>query len=212
MLYVHGTKDNANKKTIMTIISAAITLFLIMDPLGNIPIFLSVLDQVPPKKRRWIILRELLIALGVLVAFLFFGQHIMSGMMISGPALSIAGGVILFLIAIRMIFPGPRSLQNDEDSEDPFIVPLAIPFIAGPSAMAMVILFATREPDRIMEWLAALLIAWSIGGLILFYSDFLRKILKARGLRALARLMGMVLTTMAVQMLLNGLKEFFTSI
>ena len=192
----------------MTIITATITLFLIMDPLGNIPIFLSVLKGVDQRRRRFIILRETFIALVILVAFLFWGQYILHGMQISMPALSIAGGIILFLIAIKMIFP-----NHDEDKPkhlgEPFIVPLAVPMIAGPSTMAMVMLMATREPAKIWEWAMALLIAWSVSTILLLCGEFLRKILGTQGLLAVERLMGMILTTMSVQMFLTGIATFF---
>ena len=140
-------------------------LFLVMDPFGNIPVFLSVLSHVSPEKRGKIIIRELMIALLFLIFFLFFGKFILAGMHITEPALGIAGGTILFLIAIKMIFPASNSsFVNDDDGQgDPLIVPLAVPMVAGPSSMAMVILLSTQYPDQLLTWLGALLIAWSIG-------------------------------------------------
>ena len=197
----------------MTIYSAAIMLFLVMDPFGNIPIFLSVLSHVDPARRSKIIIRELLIALIFLIFFLFFGKFILSGMHITEPALGIAGGTILFLIAIKMIFPASNStFVNDDDRDgDPLIVPLAVPMVAGPSSMAMVILLSTQYPDQQLSWLAALIISWSLGFIILILSEKLSKIVGKRTLKAIERLMGMILTTMAVQMLLTGLKTFMAS-
>ncbi len=192
----------------MTLYSAAITLILVMDPLGNIPLFLSVLNQVSPQKRKKIILRESIIAFIILAFFLFFGQIILEGMQISEPALQIAGGIILFLIAIRMIFPHHDEEAKARQMTDPFIVPLAVPLIAGPSTMAMVMLFANQAPDQMLHWFAALAIASFISTIILLFADLLRKILGERGLIALERLMGMILTTMAVQMFLTGLGKF----
>ena len=191
----------------MTLYSAAITLILVMDPLGNIPLFLSVLSHVNPKKRKRIILRETFIAFIILTLFLFFGQYILEGMHISQPALQIAGGIILFLIAIRMIFPHHEESKTRQLGE-PFIVPLAVPLVAGPSTMAMVMLLANQAPHDIWRWFAALFIAWLLSTIILVFADFLRKILGERGLTAIERLMGMILTTMAVQMLLSGLEQF----
>ncbi|MEA1911124.1 MAG: MarC family protein [Spirochaetota bacterium] len=198
----------------MTIYSAAIMLFLVMDPFGNIPIFLSVLSHVDQAKRSKIIIRELLIALIFLIFFLFFGKFILSGMHITEPALGIAGGTILFLIAIKMIFPASNSaFINDEDRDgDPLIVPLAVPMVAGPSSMAMVILLSTQYPNQQMSWLAALLLSWSLGFTILILSEKLSKIVGKRTLKAIERLMGMILTTMAVQMLLTGIKTFRASV
>ena len=191
----------------MTLYSATITLILIMDPLGNIPLFLSVLNKVDPKRRQKIILRETFIALIILTLFLFFGQYILDGMHISPPALAISGGIILFLISIRMIFP-----HNDEDKTrdlgEPFIVPLAVPLIAGPSTMTMVILMAEQAPYDLPIWFVALFSAWFISTVILMFAEHLRKILGERGLIAIERLMGMILTTMSVQMFLSGLSQF----
>lgn len=198
----------------MTIYSAAIMLILVMDPFGNIPIFLSVLSHVKPEKRRKIIIRELLIALLFLTFFLFFGKYILSGMHITEPALGIAGGTILFLIAIKMIFPSSNSsyIGDKESQEDPLIVPLAVPMVAGPSAMAIVILLSTQYPDRLLTWFGALLIAWSIGFVILLLSENISRIVGRRTLKAIERLMGMILTTMSIQMLLTGIKTFIDSV
>lgn len=191
-----------------SMLSAAVLLFLVMDPLGNIPTFLVALRHVEADRQRVVIVRELLIALGVLVGFLFGGQYVLTVFHISEPSLSIAGGVILFLIALRMIFPGPDTHSGDGAEGDPFIVPLAIPYVAGPSTMATVMLLVTREPARWVEWLGALGIAWLATAVILYFAADLRRLLGRRGLTALERLMGMILTAVAVQMGLTGIGEF----
>lgn len=193
----------------MNIYAATITLVLVMDPLGNIPMFLSVLNSVDVKRRKLITLRETFIAFVILLLFLFFGKYILASMNISGPALSIAGGIILFLIAIRMIFPHEEHAKRNHQFTEPFIVPLAIPLVAGPSAMAFVMLLANQAPKEIWLWALALFISYLICTVILVFADFLRKILGERGLIAIERLMGMILTTMAVQMFLSGISEFF---
>lgn len=191
----------------MTLYSATITLLLVMDPLGNVPLFLSVLNNVNPKRRQRIILRETFIAFIILALFLFFGQYILEGMHISEPALQIAGGIILFLIAIRMIFPQHGQEERGPIDSEPLIVPLAIPLIAGPSTMTMVMLLANQAPYDMSRWFIALTIAWLITTVILVFADSLRKILGDRGLTAIERLMGMILTTMAVQMFLSGFEK-----
>ncbi len=196
----------------MTLISAATTLFLILDPMGNVPIFLSVLDKVEPERRRKVLIRELLIAFVILNLFLFFGRYILSAMHISEPALSFSGGILLFLIAIRMIFPRSDKREGRSQDDEPFIVPLAVPLIAGPSAMAMVILFTTREPERMLTWFLALLLAWFASSTVLFFGEFLRRVMKPRLMVALERLMGMILTTMAIQMLLTGVENFLAAL
>lgn len=193
----------------MNIWTATITLILVMDPLGNVPVFISVLNSVTPKRRKIIILRETFFAFLILLLFLFFGKYILESMQISAPALSIAGGIILFLIALRMIFPHEEDAKRTPQMSEPFIVPLAIPLIAGPSALAFVMLLANQAPTHLLWWTLALLIAWLFCTAILVFSDLLRKILGERGLIAIERLMGMILTTMAVQMFLSGIELFF---
>jgi multiple antibiotic resistance protein len=192
----------------MTLYTATITLLLVMDPLGNVPLFLAVLNNVAPKRRQWIILRETFFAFIILVFFLFFGKHILEGMHISEPALQVAGGIILFLIAIRMIFPDHTQEDKTQTKEEPLIVPLAIPLVAGPSTLTMVMLLANQAPYEMTRWFTALTIAWLVTTIILVFADGLRKILGDRGLTAIERLMGMILTTMAVQMFLTGFEQF----
>jgi multiple antibiotic resistance protein len=193
----------------MEIISAATLMFLVLDPLGNVPVFLSVLDKVEPKRRTIVVIRELLLALGVLVLFLFVGNYVLAFLQLSQHALSISGGVILFLISLKMVFPVQRSADvHDEIEGEPLLVPLAIPMVAGPSALAVVMLLATREPDRIFDWLVALLAAWLLSSIILISATGLQKFLGRRGLIAMERLMGMLLVALAVQMLLNGISAY----
>lgn len=192
----------------MTIYSAAITLILVMDPMGNVPVFLSLLKNVPPKRRLWILLRESLIAYIILVLFVFSGKYILQGLGLSEEAMRIAGGIILFLIALRMIFPH-EDKQSGLPLGEPFIVPMAIPLIAGPSSMATVVLFSTQHGgEHTLTVLAAVTIASVVGTCILLLSEPLRRILRERGLIAVERLMGMILTTLAVQMFLTGVAAF----
>lgn len=192
----------------MTLLSAVILLFLVMDPLGNIPLFLAVLTQVEPARQFRVLLRELVVALVVLLVFLLAGRYLVEALQISGPALSIAGGIILFLIALRMIFPSREGGFAEIVEGEPLIVPLAVPFVAGPSAMATVLLLASRSPDALGRWVLALSIAWVLTAVILLLSVPLSRLLGNRGLIAVQRLMGMILTTIAVQMLLGGLAKF----
>jgi multiple antibiotic resistance protein len=191
----------------LTIFSAAILLFLVMDPLGNIPFFLAALQGVAPERRNRVVIRELVIAFAILVGFLFAGQYILRALHISGPALTIAGGVVLFLIAMRMVFPSSERSLHELVTGEPFIVPLAIPYVAGPSAMAAILLLTSREPERWPDWLAALTMAWIACALIVLLGSRLSGFLGQRGLIALERLMGMVLVAVAVQMFLDGLRE-----
>lgn len=192
----------------MTIISAALLLFLVIDPLGNIPFFLSALKTVEPARQNKIIVRELLIALFVLVVFLFSGQYLLSLLHIEKTALTIAGGVILFLIALRMIFPTAEKPLQEEIQGEPFIVPLAIPYVAGPSALATALLLMSQEPNRWADWLLAVFLAWLAASVIIFSASLFRKYLGEKGLIAMERLMGMILITVSIQMLLDGIAQF----
>lgn len=189
----------------MTFYTVAITLILVMDPLGNIPMFLSILKRFAPERQAKIIIREVFVAFIILTLFLFFGRYIMKWLNLSTEALSIAGGIILFLIALRMIFPPDKKEKAEDEPEEPFIVPLAVPLTAGPSALAMVLLFATREPHRTFLLFAAIVVATLVFLVIMLCSRYLMRILGRRGLIAIERLMGMILTAVAVQMLLSGI-------
>jgi multiple antibiotic resistance protein len=192
----------------MTVLSAALLLFLVMDPVGNIPFFLAALSTVPPERQQRVVARELAIALGVLVVFLFAGRWLLEMLHISEPALGVSGGVILFIIAVHMIFPAPQRSLHENVRGEPFIVPLAIPYVAGPSAMATLILITSREPGRWLEWLVALLLAWGATSIVLYFGSGMRRFLSERGLIAMERLMGMVLITVAIQMLMDGIEAF----
>ncbi|MGF1774636.1 YhgN family NAAT transporter [Vibrio maritimus] len=192
----------------MDILSAATMLFLIMDPLGNLPIILSILKHVDPERRRKILVRELCFALLILLLFLFAGKGILSFLHVEPETLSISGGIILFIIAIRMIFPQAGSVTGLAAGEEPFIVPMAIPMIAGPSVIASVLLLSTQNPDSLVELSAAVLIAWGATFFILMFYNFFHKLLGERGLKAVERLMGLMLVMISTQMFLNGLKSY----
>ncbi|MGE8213547.1 MULTISPECIES: YhgN family NAAT transporter [unclassified Stenotrophomonas] len=196
----------------MTILSAALLLFLILDPLGNIPVFLSLLKPLPPKRQRVVLVRELLIALAVLMGFLWGGKYALELMHLRQESVAIAGGIVLFLIGIRMIFPRPEGLMGAVPDGEPFIVPMAIPLVAGPSGMAAVMLMGSNEPDRLADWSLALLLAWGATAAILMSATLLYKLLGARALTALERLMGMLLVAISVQMLLDGLATYLGSL
>lgn len=192
----------------MDIAAAVITLFLTMDPLGNIPLFLSVLKSVRPERRRRILLREILLAYLVLLAFLFFGSYLLQFLQLEQDTISIAGGIVLFLIAVRMIFPRERFGESDELEGEPFLVPLAVPLIAGPSTLAVLLLLQRSSSGQPVALLVALTIAWVASAAVLLSSTFLYRILRERGLIAIERLMGMVLVMMSVQMFMNGIRDF----
>ena len=192
----------------MTIAAAALLLFFILDPLGNIPVLLSLFKDLPAERQRKVLARELLIALVVLMLFLWGGQYALNVMHLRQESVSIAGGIVLFLIGLRMIFPPPEGIMGEVPGGEPFIVPLAIPMIAGPSGMAAVMLLGSQEPDRMGDWMLALVLAWGATAAILFSATWLKRWLGTRVLTAVERLMGMVIVAISVQMLLDGIASY----
>ena len=188
--------------------SAVVILLLVMDPIGNIPLFVSLLRPVEAARRTRVILRECAIAFVVLLVFVFFGAAILGVLGLSDPSLTIAGGVILFLIALRMIFRRPEGIFGDTVGSEPFIVPLAIPSIAGPAAIATVMLLASRAPQRLLEWCLAVSVAMLATAALLVSAGRLAKLAGEQGLLAFERLMGLILTAIAVEMLLRGIETF----
>jgi multiple antibiotic resistance protein len=192
----------------MSTLSAGILLFLIMDPLGNIPLFLSLLKNVAPERRRLVLIRELIIALIVLFIFLFSGKYLLSALQLKAESVSIAGGIVLFLIGIRMIFPSRDGVFGGDVDAEPFIVPMAIPAVAGPSTMAAVMLLANGNPGRTVDWSIALFLAWLATSILLVSSTYLYRWLGHSVLVALERLMGMLLVALSVQMFLDGIVAY----
>lgn len=192
----------------MDLFSAVVTLFLVMDPLGNVPVFLSVLKTVPSERRRAVLVREVAIAYVVLLVFFLLGDYLLQFLGLEQEAVSIAGGIVLFLIALRMIFPGEGGRAGDPLEGEPFVVPLAIPLIAGPSTLATLLLLERSAASARGALLLALTIAWALSGILLISSTFLHRVLRERGLIAMERLMGMLLVMVSVQMLINGLRLF----
>ena len=188
-----------------TFVSATILLLLITDPFGNIPIFANALKNVAPERRSRVILREISIAFGVLLTFMFLGEGFLRVLNLSGLSLQVAGGVVMFLIALRMIFPPPPS-QVPELLGEPLIVPLAIPAIAGPSAMATVMLLVSQAPERRLEWVGALCVTMAVGAIVLLLAERIQRVLGERVVVAVERLMGLILVAVSVEMLIRGLK------
>ena len=190
------------------ILSAIILLILVTDPFGNVPLVNAMLAGVAPARRRFVILREVAIAFAILMVFMAFGRKFLEVMHLSETSLSIAGGVILFMIAIRMVFAHPEGAFGPQAQGEPLIVPLAVPLIAGPSALATVMLMATREPDKIGMWAVAITVTMLIAAMVLVTGDRLQRWMGDRAMQAIERLMGLILTAIAVEMLLGGIRAF----
>ena len=192
----------------MAIASSVLVLLMVMDPFGNIPTFLSLLRDVPPQRRTRVILRELLIAYAVMLVFLVVGNRFMAMVGISAESITISGGIVLFLIALNMLFPGGPDRIREPGDQEPFIVPLAIPLVAGPSALATLLLMSRTSHGAVAGPALALTAAWLACSAVLLSSSFFLRVLRDRGLRAMARFVGMLLVLYSVQMILNGLREF----
>lgn len=189
-----------------TFASATVLLLLICDPLGNIPIFANALRGVAPERRARVILREVLIAFGLLLGFMFVGDSFLRVMGLSGLSLQIAGAVVLFLIALRMIFPNHGAIEPADDRE-PLIVPLAIPALAGPSALATVMLLVSQAPERRLEWIAALSVTMAVCAVVLVLAERIQRLIGDRVVLALERLMGLILVAVSVEMMIRGVKS-----
>jgi len=196
----------------MTLLSASATLLLILDPFGNLPLFNAILGRVPAARRRSVLVREVAIAYAILMFFLFVGTPLLQFLGLEQSSLSLAGGILLFLIAIGMVFPRSGMHATVEPDEEPFIVPLATPLIAGPSGIAFILLIASREPDRMWEWAIAVSLASAVSAAILIGGQRVMGLLGARGMRAVERLMGMLLILIAVQMVMNGLSLYLAGL
>ena len=190
-------------------LSAFILLLLVLDPLGSLAVFIPIMRGVEPERRRWVALREVGIAFGVLLSFIFFGEAFLRVMRLSERSLEVAGGVILLMVAIRMIFSHADGVYGTPEGKEPLIFPLAIPLLAGPSAMATVLLLASRQPGLVLEWIAALSCAMVVSGLVLLLCDRIRRFVGDSVVSATEKLMGLVLTAIAVEMILAGLKRYF---
>jgi MarC family membrane protein len=191
----------------LSLFAMSFSLFLLMDPIGNIPVYLAILKDVKTKRHKIIIFRELMIALGVIIAFTFMGEHLLDILGVGQETILISGGVILFMIALKMIFPsGRQGAYTNPTKGEPFIVPLAIPLVAGPSVLAAVMIYSHRASLPLL--ISAIVIAWAISTLILLSATYLQRILGIRGITACERLMGLLLTLISVQMFLQGLSSY----
>jgi multiple antibiotic resistance protein len=192
----------------MELMSFAVTFFLVLDPFGNAPVFHSVLSKVPEDQRKRVLARELLIALGILLGFLVFGRPLLGFLGLHAHTLSISGGIVLFLIALGMVFPARGMLGGDSGDDEPFIVPLAMPLFTGPSSIAMLLLLSSKHPDELPAIGVAVVSAWLAAALILWFSPLVLKFLGAKGSRAIERLMGLLLILVAVEMFLEGVGSY----
>lgn len=190
------------------IFTLTLSLFFLMDAIGNIPVFIAILKKYPVKKQRWIIVRELTIALLTMITFYFGGNFFLDSLGISKETVRIAGGIVLLIISLKLIFPS-RENEEKEDIKEPFIVPLAIPLIAGPAILASLMIYSGQD-IKTFDVVLSILIAWSLSTLILLCAPFLQKILGHRGIAALERLMGLILILISIQMFIDGIDGFIS--
>jgi len=193
-------------ETSFSILSTALLLTFVLDPFGNIPVLLSLLRDMDNRRRYRIIIREVLIGLAILLMFLFLGDSFLRVFHLETEAVTIAGGIIFFIFGIRMIFPDEKGSAVFPADADPLVVPIALPMIAGPSALATLLVLSNNHPGKTLELFYALLLAWLVSALFFLAAPLLYKVLKDKGLTAMERLMGMLLLIMSVQMFINGLR------
>jgi multiple antibiotic resistance protein len=191
----------------MDLLAFAVTFFLVLDPFGNAPVFHSILSRIPESRRSAVLLRELLIALAVLLAFLFLGKYVLGFLGLRPHTLSISGGIVLFLIALGMVFP-VRSVLGENGEGEPFIVPMAVPLMAGPSSIALLLLTASKHPASLISIAMAVGAAWAVSAVVLLLSPMLLRAIGEKGAQALERLMGLLLILVAVQMFLDGVSVY----
>ncbi|EPH00275.1 MarC family membrane protein [Propionibacterium sp. oral taxon 192 str. F0372] len=192
------------------VISSAVIFTMVMDPLGNVPLFLTALRNTAEDRKKRVLVRELLIALVLMLLFLVGGRGFMRLFHVEAPSLTVAGGVVLLLIALRMIFPTPERSLRERIDDEPFIVPLAVPYVAGPSLLAMEVVLVSGNPGAIGQYLIALLLSWAVSAVVLFFSASLHKVIGEKALTAVERLMGLVLVIISIQMMLSGVAEYFS--
>jgi MarC family membrane protein len=195
-----------------TFLSAVVLLLLVCDPFGNIPIFISALREVPRERRRMIILRECLIAFLVLTLFAFVGQSFLKLLGLSEISLQMGGAVVLMLVAVRMVFPSPEGVYGQSPGGEPFIVPLAVPALAGPSALATVLLLVSRDPALTWQWVGAIAVVMLVSALVLAFAERLQQVLGERATAAFERLMGLILAAVAVELMLRGVRAFLAGL
>jgi MarC family membrane protein len=206
--YTALPSDGMRPAAMTELFSATILLILVIDPFGNVPLVVSAMRNVPPERRARVVVRECLAAYAILALFLVGGHRFLHLLQLTEVSLTIAGGLILFLIAVRMVFHHPQGVFGEVPGGEPLLVPLAIPSIAGPSALATVMLMASRDPTNIGAWFVALTIAMGVATIVLLAAHRLQQVLGEPVIVALERLMGLVLTALAVEMLLAGVRTF----
>lgn len=191
----------------MSLLTVSLVLFLIMDPIGNVSSFLKMVRGIDPKRQKIIVIREMLIALLFMILFNYFGEVFFDLLKLSETTVRLSSGVILFLIAVQILFSHLNSVRSRVSEGEPFIIPLAIPLIAGPSLLATIMLYAHMEESRTIM-LAAILIAWLAAVIVLLSSRGLYRVLGDNGLMACEKLMGMILILLAIQRFLDGIRQF----
>lgn len=197
------------------LITAFVALFVIIDPIGLTPLFAALTQGDPQSRRRAVGVRACLVALFILSLFTIFGEAVLGFVGISMPAFRIAGGILLFLTALDMLFERRTKRREDkadeeEEGDDPSVFPLAIPLIAGPGAIATVILLAGRDPglpgilSTIGVTVAVLLVVFAL----FLTAGLLERLLGRVGINVVTRLLGMLLAALSVQFVLDGLRAF----
>ncbi|MFN9719726.1 MAG: MarC family protein [Planctomycetota bacterium] len=184
-------------------------LFIVLDPFGNLVTINALLHKQTAAARRRIMFRESLIALAVLLAAVFAAGPIMRALGLQPYSLGVAGGIVLFMIAMGMVFPA-RKIVDDEELGDPLIVPIAVPFIAGPSTISFILLLSQKHDRGTVAF--SVFLAGLGSAVILTLSPTIYAFLGNRGSRTVERLMGMLLVMMSVQMVMDGIQAYLKAV
>jgi multiple antibiotic resistance protein len=196
---------------LMFIFTKAFQLFLVLDPLGNTGIIAALLSKIEPRRQRAIVARELSIALCIMLLMFFLGSYFLLYLNLSQAAVTMTGGIIFFLFAISLLFPGSSMVNLSNLDDEPFIVPIATPLIVGPSSIATIILYA-HDRSLWTPSLLAVLLAWVVTAVIIFMGPWLLSLMGRTGMHVVERFIGLICALVAVKMLLKGLKLFIATL
>lgn len=190
-----------------TALSIALIYFLVANPIGNSPTVLTLVKHYDFDRQKKILFRETMISLLIALFFQFFGELFLSLLKISDFTLTLTGGIVLFILALQMIFHKPEVEGSATTKQEPFIVPIAIPLISGPGLMTM-IMVTSREEANNFKISLAILIAWFGVTLVLVGAPYLQKLIGKRGMDAMEQVMGMILGLISMNMIVNGAQLF----
>jgi len=203
-----GRLPEGARTRVVSLSEIVFLLFVVVDPIGNLPFVQAILGPLSRRDYRRVITREVLIAFLVLLCFALAGERVLGLLGVERSSLHVAGGVILFLISLKMIFKSSAAIFENGYRDDPLLVPIAVPAVAGPSAITTLLILRTQQHVPLGSILAALGLVLLLTYLTLLLGRPISKALGSRGISALEKLMGLLLNLIAVDMILGGVRSF----